>query len=630
MTSPAQPAKPKRASTSETKRTQPTTQPDSNLNAPDSVTESAESLNRGVYSAADVLQLQRTVGNRATQRQIVQRQSVPKNTIQRLTYDDGDWASVTQASIAASANPVFFLSNGTGQTVVLKALNEAPQRAMFAQGLMEDVAEVNTADTRILDPRSLEATQQLFPQIVNVLVPMRQQVDQLQLAHDQAQTKQGKQDLLDQIQRLRPQVQQMEGGLAMMRTAKAIMVMESVTVVSFSELGTDKANQKLGADQDDQYYEKLFTKAQLWNSLGRIFVVDQFLGNEDRLETFKLQNVFINPAGELVALDNDAILQQYVDQYTVTQHGKQTQKQLTPQKYTEKVIGGGMMYDYSEVPDENIQERFAANVKLIAGDITAAIGKQFQNFVGRFSGDKLLGYIFTSPAFTNVQATMEQAMITGADDTRKKILKMLGDGTMRQRFQQTNTQYEGTYGKDRLFNQNAMEMRGKYLNERQGKDDTQAMNTIMTGVNAGTDDLQTLYDAIVNQLPVFAPTYVDVADANQKLTEQRDLAFQIIKKHNIEGRDSTHFRQAFITRSQTNRVGLLRSLMLAMMREFDKKKTLDAQATDFDQLMTMAGSLYAAIPSRGVFGNDLKLERRRKVGVVQTSIGALRQAFQNV
>jgi hypothetical protein len=595
------------------------------------ITQVMERVQSDTYSETDVMQLQRTIGNRATQ-QLIQRQPKPQPQIQRLTHDDGDWGSVTKSSMATSVNPVFFLSNDNGQSVVVKALNDSPARAMFAQGIMEDVAGLKTAKTRIINPKSPEATERLFPQIAAVLRPMRQQYEQVAENLKNTNDEQQKQILVDQERSLRQPLERMERGLIDLGSAQALMVMETLTVASFSEFGEEKANKKLGADKDPAYYEKLFTKASLWQSMGRIFAVDQFLGNEDRLETFKIQNLFVNPEGELIALDNDAIMQDYVRDYTITEGNKKKQKNLSGGKYVEGVIGGGFMYAFSHDRSELLQERPSANVELIAGDIEEKITGKFMEIVGRFSTDRLLKTVFTGEAFTQVQDTMKTAMVTGARETRDKLLKLLNDGSLKQRYDQTVNQYQGMQGNDKMFNFGALEMRGKYLNMRDGggKSEQEALQEITDEVvNTGIAPLETMTNTLLTTVPDFVSKYVNVDDYNQRLEADKSQSFDIIKEKNIKKQDTARAIQMYLSRAQRNRVELLRETMIAMANEY-KKKDFDKTANDFNQLNIMASALYNAIPARGVFGEKTKQKRRGQVTLLRNAIQTMRDAMQNM
>src|SRR5690606_8927620 len=129
-----------------------------------------------------------------------------------------------------------------------------------------------------------------------------------------------------------------------------------------------------------------------WKNFGKMFYIDQFLGNEDRFETMKIQNIFINPETfEVVALDNDTQAPEYIstitqiDEVTTPNNRTETQTNISPNDYIRGVIEGGWLYNNTA-----LQARMLASLDEISGR-SGELGQKIDQKVTTFLQTLLAG-----------------------------------------------------------------------------------------------------------------------------------------------------------------------------------------------------------------------------------------------
>lgn len=280
--------------------------------------------------------------------------------VQRLSAkstDPGDWDTLKEASVSSGVTGVIFATANDGSKVVVKGLAEAPQRAMFAQEMMEYVGVAATQTNAI--PVSGKLGRHILQRL------------------DELATRMGPPDGPS----VATKVNAFRGG-------KALLLMEQKQVKNLQQLATGSLPTIVGGARSlPGWWRNLLESPDLWSDFGKIFFVDQFLGNEDRFESLKLQNVFVDPSTRrAVALDNDTMAPIYIRSITnVDTSAGVAQRDVvnkTPQDFIRFTIEGGWAYQFTNT---QVQERAMASVEQVAGtktQVTALVGQKVNQLLG--------------------------------------------------------------------------------------------------------------------------------------------------------------------------------------------------------------------------------------------------------
>ncbi|MGH9223514.1 MAG: DUF4157 domain-containing protein [Acidimicrobiales bacterium] len=394
------------------------------------------------------------------------------NTVQRLAVDSdtlADWDNLASGKASGGVSGVIFAKGADGSEVVVKGMQEPPQRAMLAQDLMEDVG-VTTTRTR-----PVAASSALGQKILQELGALGgRQTD----AHGVAiATKVGN-----------------------WQNYQTLLLMEPANVKSFYDLATKGpelpppvANFRGGARamyaqdiaQHVTFWTNLLSSQQMWTSFGKIFYIDQFLGNEDRFETMKIQNVFVDPTTlDAVALDNDTIAADYIKKVTEVDaisnknNPKTNISTMTTDEYIRAIIQGGYIYN-----NDALQARAMGSLDEISGrsgELGAKINLKVTTFLATLQGgvangnsvnDKAATQVLTSVlANTNNALTAAQRnMKVGAVRAREHLQEMCRTKTkansLKGMFERQLDRYKPGYNTkvDTLYSWLALEVRYMYL-----------------------------------------------------------------------------------------------------------------------------------------------------------------------
>jgi hypothetical protein len=277
-------------------------------------------------------------------------QPKPGTTIDLLEPGlSGRWSSLNQImGTGAGVTGVIFAKNTSNQEIVIKGLQEPPKRLLLAQELFNRIPTLRSAKSRAVAIQSTE----------------------------------GK-EILKRLSVLLPATDRNPGGLlSKLEKAQTILLMEKLSIVSGTEL--DQADQaKL------QGVRMALQDPDFWRGLGALYFVDQFLGNADRLEANKWQNVFTEwSSRKVVALDNDAMLPAYISSLTDADMQPST-VQTSPKTWIMAVITGdeanqeilGRQNLYNSQP---VQDKAIANLSAVCGPLQQFQARMHQQFTKRY------------------------------------------------------------------------------------------------------------------------------------------------------------------------------------------------------------------------------------------------------
>jgi hypothetical protein len=423
----------------------------------------------------------------------VHRSATPAaDTIQRVSVSSnnaGDWDNLATGTASGGVNGVIFASAADGSRVVVKGLTEAPQRVMLAQELMEEMGVATTTT------RPIAVSAPLGRIILRELGALGGRLTTAGNAHGAAIT----------------------AKVAAWQGFQTLLLMEPAAVKNFSELATQGpglpaptgvllggARGVLAADiaQHVTYWRNLLGTQAMWDSFGRILYVDQFLGNEDRFENMKIQNIFIEPTTyKAVALDNDTMAADYIS--TITEIDAVTSPlnpqtmiyNMSPADYIRQTIEGGWMYSNTA-----LQARAMATLDLISGTSILLGGKINQTVTqflttlqagvaaGNSPNEVAANQVLTS-VLANTGGALAQAqnqMMLGAFAARHDLqglfhTKLKGQSRFQNLFTKQVKDYAKGYDKksEMLYNYLALEIRFAYLEERAGhKDHNTALGAV--------------------------------------------------------------------------------------------------------------------------------------------------------
>jgi hypothetical protein len=397
----------------------------------------------------------------------VRRTSGPQTKyIQRLSvHSDNldDWNNLAAVKVSEGGlTGVFFITGQDGSQIVVKGMAEAPHRAMFAQTLFEK-ASLKTTPTRAISAKS-----KLGRHIIREVEALA--------------TRMSRQD---------PQgAQRVRNKIATLKSAQGLLLMEKARVMSLGELNTSARPTGLGLGQGRlqvTFWQRLLSNDKLWQTFGKMYYIDQFLGNEDRFEGNKLQNIFVDPKTlEAIALDNDTMVPEYIRKLTLKDlsgvYGNVNQE-FSANDYIKSVIEGGMIYQ-----SESLQPRAIANLTLIAGstkELEQKIGQKIDSFlnflVGGFARQRdayeqssyqaVMNAIYN---VGNVKTNMQRNMLMGAIQGRKFVdelfkVELNGHSRLKNIFDRQVREYKKkglTLKDEMLFNYLALEIRYRYLELR--------------------------------------------------------------------------------------------------------------------------------------------------------------------
>ncbi|MEO8610276.1 MAG: hypothetical protein ABI690_20440 [Chloroflexota bacterium] len=228
-------------------------------------------LNTGKRDPQTILQLQRTIGNRATQ-SLLQRQT---NTIQRaFTLNDTDWKEARTLNATKPGTEgvtgVFFISNKAGEQLVIKPARRGA-RSVMATSIMKDVG-VDTSGIRNIPFNSTEDKK--LRKVVKKLINQKK-------ATENALLQWGKLPTSD---------------------FDSFVVMEKVeNLKTFQNIANGSGFEDIG--EFSRMLDRMWSSA-FWFDLGRVHAADMMMGNSDRLDHLNIKNIFVNSeTGRAVGLD---------------------------------------------------------------------------------------------------------------------------------------------------------------------------------------------------------------------------------------------------------------------------------------------------------------------------------------
>jgi hypothetical protein len=228
-------------------------------------------LNMGARDPKTVMQLQRTIGNRATQ-SLLQRQT---DTIQRaFTFNDTDWKEARTLNATKPGTEgvtgVFFISNKAGEQIVLKPARRGA-RSVMATSIMKDVG-VETSGIRNIPFNSTEDKK--LRKVVKKLIKQKK-------ATENALLQWGKLSTSD---------------------FDSFVVMEKVeNLKTFQNIANGSGFEDIG--EFSKMLDRMWSSA-FWFDLGRVHAADMIMGNSDRLDHLNIKNIFVNSeTGRAVGLD---------------------------------------------------------------------------------------------------------------------------------------------------------------------------------------------------------------------------------------------------------------------------------------------------------------------------------------
>ena len=436
-------------------------------------------------------ELAHTVQQGASSR--IQRSS--DTTIRRALNPDskskGDWNSLQTGRTGAGVNGVIFATNLAGEQIVVKGLAEPPQRAMLAQEMMEK-AGLRTTKTKPVAVRGglgrhiLTRLGALGATLTANADPMGAQITakvnawanfESLLLMEPANVKN-----LQELATTGPGLQVVVAPPVWARAVHGGG--PDPTVPARQLVADDQANVDLHAG----YWRTLLKNLEMWKQFGRMMFIDQFLGNEDRFETLKIQNVFIdNATGDAVAMDNDTMAAEFISQVTHTDavtmpHNPQvTVTNKTPADHIRGVIEGGWVYN------QPFQDRTMGSLQVLGGDyatlkgtsdakVLALLTLLDQGTQGNSHTQVGAQVAIQECLAANVIQTLQAAMIIGLGEARVRVAAMFNDATRTKRstfeklFRAQLKNYKAGYDQkgDAMFNYLTLTIRYDYLERRTG------------------------------------------------------------------------------------------------------------------------------------------------------------------
>jgi hypothetical protein len=406
-------------------------------------------------------------------------------SVQRLAVRSdnlGDWTNLASGKASGGVNGVIFAKAADNSEVVVKGMSEPPQRVMLAQDIFESMG-VATSDTRPVAVSS-KLGQHILQELLALAGRMGGGIPDAGAITAKATAWQGYQTLL--------------------LMAPANVKNMGQLVASGPGLAPPQAANFLGgargADftQHVTWWTNMLTNQQMWEDFGRVFYIDQFLGNEDRFENMKMQNIFIDPTTfRVIALDNDVIAADYISQITevdaIANRNNPTTVvvSLTPDNYIESIINGGMIYN------GGIQARALASLNEISGrsgELKAKVDQKALTFLQTMQGGVANGRSVNeraaSQVLTDVLANQNNAltnartgMTLGAVRARERIQELFRTKNRAEHFGALFDRQLAAYKKgfetkvDTLYNWLALRIRYVYLAYRAGDLDHQAALT---------------------------------------------------------------------------------------------------------------------------------------------------------
>lgn len=212
--------------------------------------------------ASNVHPLQRSISTAKTSQPIIQRFSIKQDPIK--------WHQAQDAAVSGSGQTgVMFISsksNMRGNTVVVKATDDPPAEALFAEQLHKSIAKVKTPKSRIVS--GIEKASLGFA--LNRIISAKNQNG-------------------EDVSRLQDYFQNnfVNGNY--------IYVMEKA--------GGDMAHNYAKDDNRADAFIKNLTKSSVMRQLGRLHTIDIYLGNTDRLLSGNWKNIMMKGT-TITAIDN--------------------------------------------------------------------------------------------------------------------------------------------------------------------------------------------------------------------------------------------------------------------------------------------------------------------------------------
>jgi hypothetical protein len=415
------------------------------------------------------------------------------------------WDSLSEITgIGSGVTGVIFTKNIFNQEIVIKGLEEPPQRLLLAQNLMSRIPNIRSAKNRAVAIKSPEG-----------------------------------QEILKRLAaRVNPNNPAQGGILSKFQNAQTILLMEKLGIVS-------------GQDLDQADYAKLqgvrmaLQDPDFWRGLGALYFIDQFLGNTDRLEANKWQNVFIEwTSRKVAALDNDAILPVYISALADGDVQPPKIQQTSPETWlmalitgddnNEAMLGRKSLYDSKSVQDKKI-----ANLSAICGPLQPFQARVQQQFINNHTW---LLREYQSQATRQPPKPNAAAIATTLQNLNlNSMKKMFFDGALLARqtianlkieeFRQILTQIETTsdkafYQPDLMFNWIAFEIRYEYLRQTF----SYSANVVKWETPRGWVDrdimtqLLKTYNSVILNAALDADASFDVATGQSKVTTRKAIA----------------------------------------------------------------------------------------------------------
>jgi hypothetical protein len=360
---------------------------------------------------------------------------------------------------------VIFAKNRFNQEIVIKGLEEPPYRLLLAQDLFN----------RILMPSG---------QSPPTYIPFVRSAKHRVVAINSPEGK----EIVTRLGSIMTPVDTGPGGfLRKFDKAKTILLMEKLNIISARDFDQQDSAQTDAAKL--QGVRIALQDPNFWRGLGALYFVDQFLGNTDRLETNKWQNVFMEwTSKKVAALDNDAILPVYISSFLNKDKQPPAKIATLPQTWIRAlVLGDGKLVAMDEnnktsvreklYPDAAFQDKAIANLSAICGPVQQFQARMHRQAIeGAYQGmvdncQESLRKPNPSPNTTAILTTlqslnkenMKKMFFEGAFLARQTILNLTLEN-FSQIFKQIDTTSPITlYKRDLMFDWLAFEIRYQYL-----------------------------------------------------------------------------------------------------------------------------------------------------------------------
>jgi hypothetical protein len=334
-----------------------------------------------------------------------------------------DWANATSAtpSPPSAMGGVVFVVVG-GITHVVKP-SDQPAAALFGEKMLEDLADVETTQSKPVATDSAEGRR-----ILTMLANKKAEAD----SGENAELKAAWGD----------RYRQASG-------AKYFLIQKGMVPANqFSKLMT--------ADPT-----RILNNSAVLEGIGRTMAVDALTGNQDRFENRNYDNVFLTAENKIAAIDTDAVLQNYAKARSESDTNEvwaEAGRISDTSVWSEKLISGSVAI----LPTGAMMGPSSSNLQVL-----------FERFDSWFDGFK--------KDFTNKQPELEQSVDwptvkasvrKGVNDGITAITRILSDDTysdVHEQFSALKTKYtEG--GEDPNFDWQAFQVKATYLLSRAGAD----------------------------------------------------------------------------------------------------------------------------------------------------------------